>query len=443
VESFRTNGHPILFSIGVNHTTSPIEVREKIFVSDKEVPSLLNVMKELLSEFLVLSTCNRTELYGVPNDNTIDIEIIKDKLIEFKNAGGLVKREHFYTLHAAGAAEHLFHVASSIDSMVVGDSQIMHQFKEAYSQAQELGSIGKILNKVCQTALHTGKRTKTETALFEGAVSISYAAVELATKIFGDLKEKSILILGAGETAELTAESLIKKRAVNISFSNRTRANAVELKEKLGKDTRINGEVIDFLSFKDSLGKFDIIISSTAADNFILNYDDFKPVAKHRTGSPILIIDIAMPRDIDPRIGKLGNVFLKDIDDLNAIVDANFEKRKAQIPIVRRIVNEEVSHFLSWYYAQQLVPTINDIENKFEKIRSDEILKHANGFNEHDKEVLEKITKGIVNKIVRTTVPNLNDMISKEELPVEGNRYNRLQMIRRLFGLEHKFDSKK
>ncbi|RPI15202.1 MAG: glutamyl-tRNA reductase [Ignavibacteriae bacterium] len=443
MESFRTNGHPILFSVGVNHTTAPIEVREKIYVSEKEIPSLMEVMKEFLAECMVLSTCNRTELYGVPVDNNIEIDIIKDKLIEFKNAAGNVKKEHFYTLHAAGAAEHLFHVASSIDSMVVGDSQIMHQFKEAYAKAQELGSIGKILNKVCQTALHSGKRTKTETALFEGAVSISYAAVELATKIFGDLKEKNILILGAGETAELTAESLIKKRAVNISFSNRTRENAEDLKEKLGVETRINGDVLDFSTFKEHLGKFDIIISSTAADNFILYYDDFKPVAKHRTGSPILIIDIAMPRDIDPRIGKLGNVFLKDIDDLNAIVDANFEKRKAQIPIVRKIVNDEVSHFLSWYYALQLVPTINDIEDKFEKIRVDEILKNTNGFSQHDREVLEKITKGIVNKIVRSTVPNLNEMITKEELPVEDNRYNRLQLIRRLFGLEHKFDNRK
>jgi glutamyl-tRNA reductase len=145
-----------------------------------------------------------------------------------------------------------------------------------------------------------------------------------------------------------------------------------------------------------------------------------------------------MPRDIDPRIGKLGNVFLKDIDDLNAIVDANFEKRKAQVPIVKKIVSEEVSHFLAWYYALQLVPTINDIESKFEKIRTDEILKNTNGFSEHDREVVEKLTKGIVNKIVRTTVPNLNEIITKEELPSQENRWNRLQLIRKMFGLENK-----
>jgi glutamyl-tRNA reductase len=286
--------------------------------------------------------------------------------------------------------------------------------------------------------LHAGKRTKTETGLFEGAVSISYASVELASKIFGDLKDKNILLLGAGETAELTAESLIKKHATRISFTNRTRERAEELKGRLSNTSKIDGIVIDYEDFKNQLQQFDIIISSTSADNFILSYDDFKPVAKHRTGSPILLIDIAVPRDIDPRIGKLGNVFLKDIDDLNAIVDANFEKRKAQIPIVKHIINQEVSHFLSWYYALQLVPTIQDLEEKYEKIRTDEILKNTNGFDEHEKEVLEKITKGIVNKIVRSTVPNLNEIIIKEELPANDNRFNRLQMIRKMFGLENR-----
>jgi glutamyl-tRNA reductase len=438
LESFKNNGQPILFSVGVNHTTASVDIREKLHIAEKEIPVLLDKAKEILSECLVLSTCNRTELYGVPVNNTIQIDSVKDLLIDFKGANGLVKREHFYTLHAAEAAEHLFHVASSIDSMIVGDSQIMHQFKEAYTIAQDHGTIGKILNKVSQTALHAGKRTKTETGLFEGAVSISYASVELASKIFGDLKDKNILLLGAGETAELTAESLIKKHATRISFTNRTRERAEELKGRLSNTSKIDGIVIDYEDFKNQLQQFDIIISSTSADNFILSYDDFKPVAKHRTGSPILLIDIAVPRDIDPRIGKLGNVFLKDIDDLNAIVDANFEKRKAQIPIVKHIINQEVSHFLSWYYALQLVPTIQDLEEKYEKIRTDEILKNTNGFDEHEKEVLEKITKGIVNKIVRSTVPNLNEIIIKEELPANDNRFNRLQMIRKMFGLENR-----
>lgn len=438
MESFKNNGQPILFSVGVNHTTASVEVREKLHIAEIEIPLLLEKAKELLSECLVLSTCNRTELYGVPANETVDIDTVKELLIDFKKADGIVKKENFYTLHAAEAAEHLFHVASSIDSMVVGDSQIMHQFKDAYSLAQECSSIGKILNKVCQTALHAGKRTKTETGLFEGAVSISYASVELASKIFGDLKDKNILLLGAGETAELAAESLIKKHATKISFTNRTRERAEELKGRLSNTAKIEGSVIDYEDFKNHLYKFDIIISSTSADNFILYYDDFKPVAKHRTGSPVLLIDIAVPRDIDPRIGKLGNVFLKDIDDLNAIVDANFEKRKAQIPIVKHIINQEVSHFLSWYYALQLVPTIKDLEDKYEKIRTDEILKNTNGFNEHDKEELEKITKGIVNKIVRSTVPNLNEMIIKEELPASDNRFNRLQLIRKIFGLENR-----
>ena len=271
--------------------------------------------------------------------------------------------------------------------MVIGDSQIMHQVKEAYQIAQKNQSIGKILNKLCQTALHVGKRTKSETALFEGAVSISYAAVELATKIFGDLKDKNVLILGAGETAELTAESLIKKQCKNIFISNRTRENAEALFLNLSKNSRLEGGVIDYDSYKQRLNDFDFIISSTSSPSFILYYDDFKKIPRRKSGTPILIIDIAVPRDIDPRIGKYGNIFLKDIDDLNAIVEANFEMRKAEIQAAKKIISEELSHFFTWYYSLQLVQLIKEIENRFEAIRVDELLKNTNGFSEKEKKL--------------------------------------------------------
>ena len=438
MESFYPHGGALIFSVGINHHTAPLEIREKIYLSEEEVSGLLNVYKEYLSECLIVSTCNRTEIYGVPVNGVLDMEKYKDILLKFKSSVKDVNKAQMYELISANAAEHLFKVAASVDSMVIGDSQIMHQVKESYQVAQKNQSIGKILNKLCQTALHVGKRTKTETNIYEGAVSISYAAVELAMKIFGDISDKDVLIIGAGETAELTAESLIKKKARKIFITNRTKENADELMQKLSKFARFDGEVLVYDSYKKSLNNFDIIISSTSSPNFVLYYDDFKNVQRRKSGTPILLVDIAVPRDIDPQVGKYGNIFLKDIDDLNAIVEANFELRKAEIPGVKKIISDELDHFFSWYYSLQLVPTIKEIENRYEEIRLNEIMKNANGFSDKEKEVLESITKNIVSKIVRDTVPHLNEMINESEIPTQENRYNRLSLIRKLFGLEGK-----
>jgi glutamyl-tRNA reductase len=435
-----TEGHPALFSIGVNHRTAPVEVREKIFLTEAEITRFSERLKNSLDEFLLLSTCNRTELYGVLADENDRLERYKDLLLTFKDTAGIVKGEHIYEMRSSEAADHIFRVASSIDSMVVGDSQVLHQLKEAYQLAVNNGTIGKVLNKLCQKALQVGKRTKTETSIYEGAVSVSFAAVELALKIFGDLQNRSILVLGAGETAELTAESLLKKRVRKISIANRTKEHAVALLEKLNEFIRNESEVLDFDSVKIRLNEFDIIISSTSSSEFILTYEDFKKAGRHKSADPMLIIDIAVPRDIDPRADKIGNVFLKNIDDLNAIVDANFEKRKAEIPEVHRIIQEELENFFTWFYTQQLVPTIKEIEDKFENIRLGEMRKNSNGFSEEERVMLENVTKNIVNKILKTTVPNLHEIIAKDELPDQKNRINRLELIRKLFGLQDQSD---
>jgi glutamyl-tRNA reductase len=415
-------------------------VREKIFLSEEEIIGFSERLKNSLEEFMLLSTCNRTELYGVLADEDEGLDRYKDLLLTYRETHGLVRKEHIYEMRSSEAADHLFKVASSVDSMVVGDSQILHQLKEAYQLAQSNGTIGKVLNKLCQKALQVGKRTKTETSIYEGAVSVSFAAVELAVKIFGELHDKSILLLGAGETAELTAESILKKRVRKITVANRTKENAVTLLEKLSEFIRNESEVLDFDEVKSKLNNFDIIISSTSSPEFILSYEDFKRSGKHRSSDQMLIIDIAVPRDIDPQVDNISSVFLKNIDDLNAIVDANFEKRKAEIPEVNRIVQEELENFFTWFYTQQLVPTIQEIENKFENIRLGELRKNSNGFSEEEKLVMENITKNIVNKILKTTVPNLHEMIAKNEVPDQKNRLNRLDLIRKLFGLKDQSD---
>jgi glutamyl-tRNA reductase len=430
------NGPPPVFSIGINHRTAPVDVREKIAVSPQEIPGLLNKFKDVLEECLVLSTCNRTELYGVTLEGEPDYEHYKKIITDYKGSDK-IKNEYFYQMEASEAIEHLFRVASSIDSMVIGDLQILHQVKEAYTIAQQNHSSGKIINQICQKALHAGKRTKTETTLFEGAFSVSFAAVELALKIFEDLKDKSILVIGAGETAELTAENLLKKKVKKLFVTNRTKERADEMLGRLKNILRFDGEVIPFESFTDKLSDIDIIISSTGSNDFVVNYDDFKNIYKKRSDNPMLVIDIAVPRDVDPKVKKFSNVFLKNIDDLKSIVDSNLEKRQEIIPIVENIINQEIEHFHSWYNNLQLVPTIKDIEDKFEKIRLNELAKNSNGFNEHDKKELEKITRNIVHNILRSTIPNFNEVYLEDGHTTSyEKRGTKLELIRKIFGLE-------
>jgi glutamyl-tRNA reductase len=264
------NNHPLLVSIGINHTTAPLEIREKMYIDKEKIPLALDKFKNILSECMIVSTCNRTELYGIGGKEILNLELLKDLLIEFNNSHSAVTKKHFYEFVLSGACTHLFHVTTSIDSMVVGDSQVMHQIKEAYQIASENGSTGKVLNQLVQKALHTAKRVKSETSLFEGAFSISYAAIELATKIFGDLKDKKVLVIGAGETAELTVNGLIKKNVEKIYFKPEYE-NAYKLIESPIK-LEVNSEVIHFETSR-KLNEIDIIISSTGSADYI-NYDD-------------------------------------------------------------------------------------------------------------------------------------------------------------------------
>lgn len=352
---------PLIFVIGLNYKTAPLGVREKIFFKSEEIPAQLDRFRDVLQECMIISTCNRTELYGVSWNQDFKIDQIKKMLAqsvpEGKNTG-----DYFYNYILRNAVTHLFKVATSIDSMVVGDSQIMAQVKEAYGIANNNGSTGKILNQLLQKALHTAKRAKNETELFEGAFSVSYAAVELAMKIFGELEGKNILVIGAGKTSELTVYNLAKKNASGIFVTNRTKENADKMVNRLNERYSLGASVIEFNSFKSFLNKIDIIISSTGSGNYILNYDEFKTIAKQRHGNPIFLVDIAVPRDVDPAINKLNNVFLKNIDDLNALVDSNYDKRMSVIPEVEKIVSQEVSEFLNWYYTIPVLPAIQYIQ---------------------------------------------------------------------------------
>jgi glutamyl-tRNA reductase len=365
-----TKKQEMLFAFGINHKTAPIEVREKLFIHDDEIPSLLEKLKETLPECFILSTCNRTEIYGVCGSADVDLDYYKDLVINFKNAAEIVRKEHFFTFVSCAACQQLFSVATSVDSKIIGDTQILQQLKTAYHTAKDLDATGRILNQLSQRAFKIGKKAYTETAIHRGAVSVSLAAVELANEIFGSLQNKNILIIGAGETAKLTVECLLKRQVGKITITNRTRENAEELLANLQKSNRFEGEIIDFADFKNHLNETDIVISSTGAVEPILTAADFA-----NQSNKILLIDIAIPRDIAPEVGENEAVILKNIDDLHAIVDRNYERRTKDLPHVKRIIMREMGDFLTWYYLLPLLPIFQKTYTKPDRTTVGEILK--------------------------------------------------------------------
>ncbi len=364
------NAQELLFTIGLNHKTAPLEAREKLYIHDNEIPELLGLLRRTLSECVILSTCNRTEIYGVCNAWDVDLDFYKDLLIEFKNAGDVVKREHFFTFVSCAACQQLFSVATSVDSKIIGDTQILRQLRAAYHTAKDLDATGRILNQLSQRALKIGKKVYTETEIHKGAVSVSLAAVSLARDILGSLKDKRILIIGAGETAELTAKCLFKRRVGKVFFTNRTNENAGKLLTELRKNHKFEGEVVRFEDVKNRLNEFDIVISSTGSSEPILYKEDFANQTKD-----ILLIDIAVPRDIALEAAENKRVVLKNIDDLNQLVDKNYERRMKNLPGVKKIIMKEMGEFLMWYYSLPLMPVFRKTYTKPDRETIGEILK--------------------------------------------------------------------
>ncbi|MBS1796184.1 MAG: glutamyl-tRNA reductase [Acidobacteria bacterium] len=328
-----------------------VEVRERLYVSEAEVPALLAELRKTTDEAVVISTCNRIEIYGVTRRTDLDLDYYKDLVIDFKQARGHVRREDFFGLISCAACQQLFRVTTSLDSKIIGDMQILGQVRDSFQLAEKFHATGKILNQMFQRGFKIGKQVRTETNLHKGAVSISSAAVELALHTFGTLANKNVMIVGAGSMARLTAEYLMKKKVGKIYITNRTRANADALLASLRADGEFAGEVVDYAEFKNYLNETDLVVSSTSAPGHILEKADFA----HQTNR-ILLIDIAVPRDIAPEAAECDNVELKNIDDLNAIVDQNHQRRMADLPLVQQIIMKEMSEFLIWYYSLPLLP---------------------------------------------------------------------------------------
>ena len=393
----------MIILVGLNHKTAPLAVRERLFAGCQERTQLLSDLQAIdgVREILHLSTCNRVEVIAATDNAPLAVAGLKEFLAR---NGGLTGEETASCLYGYTndeAIRHLFRVAASLDSLVMGETQILGQVKDAYRQALAQNAIGIALNRLMHRAFRTAKRVRTETGIAANPVSVSYAAVELAKKIFGTLTGKKILIIGAGEMAELTGTHLIGNGAEEITVANRSPAQAALLAEKF------HGRAVSLASLDETLCDVDIVISSTGAPTYVVTHEMVQRSLRKRKNRLLFLIDIAVPRDIDPAVDAVENVYLYNIDDLQDIVDENMKNRRREALRAEQIVEEEVSQYANWLRELEAVPTIVSLRTKAEGIVQAELEKaqHWMGHLENgDREKVEALVNGIVNKILHAPV---------------------------------------
>ena len=414
--------------LGLNHKTAPIELRECIAFSPDQTTAALVYLKNepVVSEVLLFSTCNRVEVLLVTEQTSEAVDTAKRLIARF-NQIALSEFENVLYIHTGDqAVRHIFRVASSLDSMVVGEPQILGQIKQAYRLATQQRTAGVILNRLFHRAFFVAKRIRSETGIGGHAVSISYAAIEMGRKIFGSLEGKKVLLIGAGEMAELAVAHLIRNRVGDILVTNRTFERAVELSR------RFRGSPIKFEEMLTSLSDVDIVISSTGAPEFVVKREQLKAVLRKRRSRPLFFIDIAVPRDIDPQINRLSNTYVYDIDDLKGVIDENIEDRQREAIKGERIVEEAVVNFRRWYDSLDVVPTIKALRKKLEGIAAVEVKKtlQAEGMSDEGRQAVERMTQTLINKILHDPT----DVLKRNGCQDGRSAY--LDITRKLFKLD-------
>ena len=415
--------------VGLNHRTAPVEIREKLaldgctpdeaYATIKGCPSLV--------ESIYFSTCNRVEVLAATNQADAAAEEIKNFLAESRGVSPGEFENCLYVLNDQEAVDHVFRVASSLDSMVLGEPQILGQLKDSYRLAVDHRATGAVLNKLLHKSFSVAKRVRTETGIASHAVSISFAAVELARKIFGELTGRKVLLIGAGEMAELAAEHLLTHGASEIVVANRTLKRAVELAHHWGGRSASLDEIPGLLA------EVDIVISSTGASEVVVEASTVKNVLRKRKHRPLFFVDIAVPRDVDPAVNRLDNVYLYDIDDLNSVIEDNRAARAEEAVRAGRIVEEEVIRFSGWLESLDTFPVIVALKDKAEKVRQAELKKTLARLGDLDREqleALEVLTRSITHKLIH------NPILFIKGAGRHGRKDLNLDAVRRIFALD-------
>ena len=418
--------------VGASHRTAPIELRERLAYGRAEVPpALAGLAAGTGAEAVLLTTCNRTEFYLSAADEA-GVEHALEALSHRIGVDPAEAARWLYVRRDREAAHHLFRVAAGLDSMIVGEPQIQGQVKEAYAAARQVAGhtgpiVGPALNRLFQSALNVGGRVRSETRLGIGAASVPSAAVELSKKIFGSLKGRRALVLGAGEMSEVTLECLQGEGVRTAVVANRTYDRARELTEKWG------GSAIHWEEFATALPQVDIVICSTAAPHPVLTLERFRAALPRGPRKPLCIIDIAIPRDVETAVGDQENVFLYNVDDLQQIVDDSLDRRRAELPAAERIVAEGVEEFWNWYASLAVVPTIRALREHGEQVRAQETeraLARLSHLSNEDREAVDALTRQILNKLLHAPTTRLRDAAAN------GRGTGVLDTVRYLFELE-------
>ena len=387
--------------VGLSHKTASVDIREKVAFLPTRMEKPLHELTALpdITEGVIVSTCNRVEIYATTHDVAGGMARIKRFLADFHTIPLETLEPHLYSHHGEAAIRHVFRVASSLDSMVVGEPQILGQIKTSYGYAAEFKSSGIILNRFLHKAFSVAKRVRTETKIASSAVSVSFAAVELAKKIFGDLSDKTVMLVGAGEMCELAAKHFLNTGVRGVMVTNRTYERAVKLAEEF------DGQPVVFEELFDHLHKADIILSSTGATHFIIGARDVEEVIRRRKRKPMFFIDIAVPRDIDPKVNDVENVYLYDMDDLQGVVATNLEQRGKEAEKAEQIIDQEIGQFFKWLSSLEVTPAIVALRSHFDEIRRAELektLANWKDLNPDGQKRLEALTNAIMNKLLHT-----------------------------------------
>jgi glutamyl-tRNA reductase len=413
-----------LFAVGLSHRTAPIELREQVDFARAGLAPALEALagRHLAREMAVLSTCNRAEVY-VAAEADGAIEELFTFFADYHGVPHADVAPHLYVHHGADVARHLFRVAAGLDSLVVGEPQILGQVKSAYAVASDGQFTGPVLNRLFHVAFAAGKRVRSETGLGEGAVSISYAAMALARKIFGDLSELRVLILGSGEMAKLTAVHLRAQNVRHIAIASRTRAAAERLAEELA------AEVVEWTDIAAAVERADILVTATGAPSAILSRADISEAMRARRQRALFIIDIAVPRDVDPEAGAIEQVFLYNIDDLQGIVRENLARRTAELERADAIIDVETSRFAGWLQSREVIPTVVALRERFESIRRAELERLQPKLTALPPEAqaqVDHITRLIVEKLLLTPTEQLKAISDNSLAATYSDALNRL-----------------
>jgi glutamyl-tRNA reductase len=418
------NGRKIMIELlGLNHKSAPIEVREKFVFCEEDIKRFVPMLQEKgINGAVIISTCNRTEIYvDYDTENGFQgFEVFEETLFEYRKADRSLST-HFYRKSENNAARHLFHVVSGLDSMALGEYQIVGQVKEAFTISESNGLISPVLIRLFNKAFEAGKRVRSETSICKGAVSVSYAAVDLASKQLHKLQEQAVLLIGAGQTSELTLQNLIKKGCNNFTIINRTDQKAVEMADKYKARSE------EYAKMEELLLENNIVISSTASKKPLITKAMVEYAMMLRNNKPLFFIDLSVPRNIAHEVAEVENVFVYDVDALNNIVEDNFGKRRGEICAAEQIIEEVVSDFVKWMNSRNLIPTFQSISNCFQSIHRNEL----EGFKKNTKEIdYQKATEygeHITNKLIRTMISNVRSITDN------GKRQEYISLVNQLF----------